>query len=342
MPIYNYLSTFLKPRGYEFMVAADRVQSDNPHKIHFKYEEISLSFINILRCIQRNRVNIIILWVNLKYGYLFPVIWAAKFLKIKIIYWGHGRDLEDPDSNIKNIFYTLEHYLVDAIILYAGYLKKYMACPLFLQKTFVANNTLNFTGYALHRGSKADILKKFGIRTTKNIICIGRLEKRKRIPDLIAAFELIESEGVGLILIGSDSEGVMNGIQGENIYILGPVYGEDCLSLLSAADVYCLPGHVGLGIVDAFYCGLPVVTENTIHAPEIMYLKDGVNGFMVPVGNVEELASKIELLLHNDDLRAEFANAARKIITTHGTMEVMSRGFLEALDFVNPVSFMRR
>ena len=41
------------------------------------------------------------------------------------------------------------------------------------------------------------------------------------------------------------------------------------------------PGLVGLGILDAFVCGVPMLsTDCGIHSPEIAYLENGVNGVM--------------------------------------------------------------
>jgi glycosyltransferase involved in cell wall biosynthesis len=138
----------------------------------------------------------------------------------------------------------------------------------------------------------------------------------------------------GLILVGSDDEGILDNIEGENIFRLGPVYGEESLELLSASDVYCLPGAIGLSIVDAFYCGLPVVTENVVHGPEIMYLKDGVNGFMIPKGNITQLAAKLKMLLTDGALRERFSQAARNEIMTNGHIDRMCEGFRRALEYV--------
>jgi len=79
----------------------------------------------------------VIFWVNLKYAYLFPVLLFLKAIGVKVIYWGHGRDLEDIDSFIKNFLYLIEHFFCDAIILYASHLKKYVNRK-FHKKTFIA------------------------------------------------------------------------------------------------------------------------------------------------------------------------------------------------------------
>jgi glycosyltransferase involved in cell wall biosynthesis len=97
--------------------------------------------------------------------------------------------------------------------------------------------------------------------------------------------------------------------------------------------VYCLPGAIGLSIVDAFYCGLPVVTENVVHGPEIMYLKDGVNGFITPVGDIPQLTAMLKMLLTDDVLRRRFSLAAKSEIMTNGHIDRMCEGFRDALNF---------
>ena len=163
---------------------------------------------------------------------------------------------------------------------------------------------------------------------------MGRMQHRKRIGDLQKAFITLGLEDVGLILAGPDTEGVLHGVDGKNIFKVGPVYGEDSLDLLAAADVCCLPGHLGLSIVDAFFCGLPIVTERVFHAPEIMYLKEGINGYIVPPDDIEELANRLRLLLTDEKKRKQFSAAARMEVMTNGHIDRMCEGFKAALQFV--------
>jgi glycosyltransferase involved in cell wall biosynthesis len=65
-----------------------------------------------------------------------------------------------------------------------------------------------------------------------------------------------------------------------------------------------------------------------------MYLKEGVNGFIVPKGNVQQLAAKLQLLLEDDEMRERFSHEAKKEIMTNGHIDVMCEGFREALRFV--------
>jgi glycosyltransferase involved in cell wall biosynthesis len=139
---------------------------------------------------------------------------------------------------------------------------------------------------------------------------------------------------VGLIFVGPDPEGVLTDIKGENVFKLGPIYGDKRFDLLSAADVYCLPGAVGLSIIDAFYCGLPFVTEDGDPSAEIAYLKDSVNGFIVPPDNIPVMAEKLLFLLDNEGIRQKFSDAARKEVAENASIDRMCAGFRDALLYV--------
>ena len=69
------------------------------------------------------------------------------------------------------------------------------------------------------------------------------------------------------------------------------------------------------------------------HAPEIMYLKEGVNGFIVPVGDIAQLASRLRLLMEDDSVRAVFSSAAKAEIEINGNIDIMCEGFAGALRF---------
>ncbi len=333
VPVYNYLAKVLEEEGFLLTVLSGGIEKGNPHEIQFNYRGGALSFISIMKTLLVIKPEAVIFWVNLKYHYLFPALLVTKMLGKKAVYWGHGRDLEDIESVPKKILYAIEHWVCNGIILYADDLKKHVFSG-FHYKTFIANNTLNVASYSIPSYDKDSVLAEYGINTQKNIICMARMEKRKRIDDLVKAFSLLTCKDFGLILVGPDTDGILKEVQGDNIYKIGPIYGEERLVLLSAADIYCLPGHIGLSIVDAFFCGLPIVTEHSVNAPEIMYLKDGSNGFIVPKGDVDQLAAKLKLLLENDILRNQFAQAARNEIMTNGHIKVMCAGFVSALRFV--------
>src|SRR3989442_2641450 len=212
IPVYSYLSSYLKRYGFDLIVASAGIHLDNPHAIEFQYVEMPLSVLSITRLIHSQRIDVIIPFVAMRHPYLFPTYIIAKgFLRRKMVWWGQGRDLADREARLKNLAYTTEHALCDSIILYAEHLKKYVARS-FHKKIFVANNTLCLTYRGLPPEERSTVLAKYGIHTRKNIICVGRLQKRKRLEHLVEAFRYINRSDIGLILAGPDSDGILNRI----------------------------------------------------------------------------------------------------------------------------------
>ncbi len=334
VPVYSYLAGYLKREDFALTVVSEGTQEGNTHKVEFDHREIPLTFPKLARAILELDPEVIIYWVRLRHPYLFPMLFFIKLLGKKAVYWGHGSDLYGNKAiGLKNFANNIEYRISDALILYGEHLKKNVKSR-FHHKTFIANNTLYFNGYQPLEVHKKRCLAKYNIKTPKNIIYMGRMQRRKRLEDLFKAFGLMNRPDVGLILVGPDMDGILDDIHGENIYKLGSIYGDERLDLFSAADVFCIPGAVGLSIVDAFYCGLPIVTEAGEESPESMYLKDGINGFIVPRGNLEQLAAKLQSLLDDDAMRGRFSLEAKKEISTNGNIEVMCKGFSDALRFV--------
>jgi glycosyltransferase involved in cell wall biosynthesis len=340
--IYNYLHQYLFRHGFFLYVISEGIQKGNTTKVNFPFLKVNLRFNRLRKLISEYDPQIVILFVNLNNSFLYPILLHLKISRRKIVYWGHGIDLQDKNSFIKRRLYSAEHVLCDALILYADHLKQYVSRRL-LNKTFVANNTLFFPNDEAETFDKQAILAQYGIVTDKNIILVGRLQKRKRIEDLVCAFKILSRNDIGLILVGPDEECVAEKAKGQNrnIFSIGPLYGKDLIDLLKACDIYCMPGAMGLSIVDAFHCGLPVITENVSHGPEIMYLRDGVNGFMVDKGDQKALAQRIDLLLEDKKLYTQFSIAAKQEIETNGHIDHMCQGFLECLKYVREINLKR-
>lgn len=328
--IYNYLAKYLAEKNINFNVFAECIQKDSPYPIDFDFIEKSTSVVSIAKTFITNRPDAIILFVNLKHLYLFPVIMLAKIMGIKVIYWGHGKDVQDPDAIIKNLLYRLEFILADQIILYSDMLIKHVKKK-HRHKIHIANNTLATNRKYFPAEELHNLKEKYGIQQKVSIVFVGRIQKYKRVEDLVSAFIKIKNDDIGLLIIGSDDENLVGSVEDKRIHCLGPVYGDELAMFLSLADIYCMPGAIGLSIVDAFQYGLPIITENVQHGPEIMYLKDGINGYVVPIGDIDSLAEKIELLSTNIGLRKEMSNQAIKEISTNGSINKMCEGFLSAI-----------
>jgi len=332
--VYQYLSEYLWERGFSLRVLAGSPKARQDRSVGFELLEMPLSALSIARLVRAERIDVLISWVDMKHLFLFPMYLCVKgVLGRKVVYWGQGRDLLDRDAQVKNILYWAEQLLCDGIILYSDHLRKYISGQ-FQKKVFVANNTIyiDYPGLAPER--RTEVLRSHGIETPKNIICVGRIQRRKRLETLLAAHELMGRPDVGVVLVGPDEDGIFSKLRQEHVYRLKPLYGTEKFDLISSCDLYCLPGAVGLSIVDAFYCGLPFLTEEGDESAEIGYLRDGENGFIVPRGDTEALADKLLLLLDNEKLRAKFSAEAKREATENASMEKMCEGFRDALLYV--------
>ncbi|MBE9158404.1 glycosyltransferase family 4 protein [Nodosilinea sp. LEGE 06152] len=102
----------------------------------------------------------------------------------------------------------------------------------------------------------------------------------------------------------------------ENSLFRGPKYlGQVPRSLIykefCQADVFVLPTlseSFGLVHLEALACGVPVIT--TPHCGSVV--RDGVEGFIVPIRDAEALAERIERITNDRQLRAQMGQAARR------------------------------
>jgi glycosyltransferase involved in cell wall biosynthesis len=101
--------------------------------------------------------------------------------------------------------------------------------------------------------------------------------------------------------------------------------------IFKAADVCSIPGHVGLGVNQAFFWGLPMVTEQGNQPPEIEYVQDGVNGYIVPEDDRRALRERLLFLIDNDEERHRMSENARRDILANASIEGMFQGFLSCV-----------
>ena len=150
----------------------------------------------------------------------------------------------------------------------------------------------------------------------KVLIHISNFRKVKRIPDIIESFRLIDKKHkTKLLLVGEGPEKFdleefveTNGLQ-DDILFLGK--RDDLPELLSISDVMLLLSEkeaFGLVLLEAFACGVPAVANAIGGIPEVV--EDGVNGFLVELGDVQAVADRVTQLLSDSDLHQQMKEHA--------------------------------
>jgi glycosyltransferase involved in cell wall biosynthesis len=174
--------------------------------------------------------------------------------------------------------------------------------------------------------------------TPKNVLMLGRLCKLKGSYDLLEAVNKMVQQVPALVLqMGGDGELAQVAAHAESLqltaylHLLGWVRGEEKAQFLQQATVFVLPSYVEgmpMSVLEAMAAGLPVITTPVGGIPEAV--TDGVEGFLVPPGDVAALAARLQQLLQDEALTRKMGAAARrKIETTFSTEAILPQ--IEAL-----------
>ena len=166
---------------------------------------------------------------------------------------------------------------------------------------------------------------------------VGRFTHDKGICELIAVFSRLRQfrPTLWLLLVGEFEDGdalpakIRNQIEtGPNIVCTGRV--SDTAPYYGLMDILVLPTHrEGLSYVllEAQACGVPVVSTTATGA--IDSVVDGQTGFTVPVGDVDALATRVEKLLCDPELRARMGLAGRDRIVREFRQDRLATTLIE-------------
>lgn len=338
--VYNYFYRRFRESGFEFSVIADGLQRENQRALEFEFQELPFDFLKYRKAILHMQPAAVILFLHMKELITWPLLHWLKMRKIPFAFWTKGGNWDAGENRLRYYIFNYAHGMADALILYSEACRDFLK-PRLRAKVFVANNTINYQDFPRILMRKEEIKREFGIPFKKVVISIGRMgadNGRKRVDHLIEVFNSIDRDDVGLVIVGSGlSEKLRARMNPRNTIYLGEVHDPKDLGiskLFKMADVCAIPGHVGLGLNQAFYWGLPVVTEDGAQPPEICYLKPGRNGFLVPPNDLAVLRDRILYLLEHDTVRDDFSFHAREDILKEASIEGMFSGFKDCVNYL--------
>ena len=239
----------------------------------------------------------------------------AKLLRKKTIVHFHSFS---PDTTIKSRWACLYSYLfgkADIVIALSPYWKREISSAL--------PNIKSENIHVLYNPCTCEMFSDI-YQNKKNILFAGAIVARKGYEDLIRAFALVvvKHPDWDLVIAG---DGELNkaktivenlGIS-ENVKFVGWIRGKDKDRAFKEASVFCLPSYAEgfpMAVLDAWAYGLPVVATPVGGLPDIVV--DGDNVLLFPIGNVDALCNKLELIISNNELRDKVSNGGLKLSKT--------------------------
>lgn len=170
----------------------------------------------------------------------------------------------------------------------------------------------------------------------------GRLVASKGLADLLAAVRRLPAP-VELLLIGEgELRGELEGqqIPGSVVRVLDSLSHEQMAAGYAQLDVLALPSHTtptwkeqfGRVIVEALWCGVPVVGSDSGEIPWLIELTGG--GLTFPEGDPVRLAEQLQALRSDPALRERLAAAGReqvqRLFTVSAATDPLERMLLRA------------
>ena len=158
------------------------------------------------------------------------------------------------------------------------------------------------------------------------IIAVGTVEVRKGHQYLLEAFDKLNLPNAELKIIGQVSpffESIRRRYR-DNIFIkfLGKLSRADTAKEMRQADIMVMPSLVeglSLSILETMSSGTPVISSENAGGLDV--IDDSIDGFVVPIRDVEQLRDKIEWCYYNREKLIEMGALARNKILKNFTVE---------------------
>lgn len=203
---------------------------------------------------------------------------------------------------------------------------------------FLKRKIVKYNDSILIRGAGVEIDKELIKNKKKNdiptVALVARMLEDKGIYEFVEAAKILKNKKIKVrfLLIGdvdkknptSLKQSTLKSWNDQQIIEwLGWV--KDVKKILLGIDVLCLPSYrEGLpkSLLEGASLALPLITTNTVGCREVV--KDGVNGYLVPIKDSLGLSLAIEKLIKDKDLRLKMGEKSLKIAISQFSSEIIN------------------
>ncbi|MCP4126001.1 MAG: glycosyltransferase family 4 protein [Gammaproteobacteria bacterium] len=210
----------------------------------------------------------------------------------------------------------------------------------------MADNKVPVQHLALIRGSGVE-LKQFTVQPEQAgdplVILASRLLWDKGVLEFVAAARELKAKGIQarFALVGkgdNENPNTISSAQLQKWEKEGAVelWGErdDMPDVFAQSHIVCLPSTYGEGVpkvlLEAAACGRPIVTTDTPGCRDVV--KDGYNGFLVPVRDIDAVVEAVKKLLFSPEQRKQMGLRGREVVENGFSVEQVNRETLALYD----------
>jgi glycosyltransferase involved in cell wall biosynthesis len=150
---------------------------------------------------------------------------------------------------------------------------------------------------------------------TFRVLFVGSVSLQKGVQYLLKAFKRLDLPDAELVFVGGaypDSKSFLPQYEGLYKHIWF-VPQEELAALYNTASVFVLPSlqdGFGMVVYEAAACGLPVIVTENVGAA----IRDGQDGFVVPIRDPDALADRLLRLYEDEPLRRAMGKSARAYV----------------------------
>lgn len=267
-----------------------------------------------------------------------PLLLAAQPFRVGL--WGHGANLQTGTADA-----TLGQRFKRALLRRADWAFAYTAHSAGLMRQDMPEARITVLNNAIDQGPleadlhrvrglpRARLRRALGLGEGAVALFLGSLEGDRRLDLLLDAAQHVHARRADFELViagdGPASAWLARRCAGLPwVHRVGAVAGESKARWLAASDLMLAAGPLGLGILDAFAAGLPlVISEIGVRSPEVMaYLEPQRNG-VVAAARPDALADAVIALLADPARHERLGQAARAVSAIY-TLDAMVERFV--------------
>ena len=340
MPLFPYriyAYNELAERGYDLTVLSVS-NTEESYDIPLKFKHIRKEFKRIGPFVwlksfslkKLDKYDNIIVTPNMRVLNFCPLL--GNLYKKKTLAWGHLTGRTANNKLAEKIRYSTFKKFPALIFYEKGTKDEYIAHGFDSKKLFVANNTQYVASATVHPHEERTYF-----------LYVGRIQDRKGLDIALRAFARMKKQNddnkLEFVFVGGGDKNSLlsiakeEGIK-ESVRFVGPVHDQAKLGdWFSHAIAYVSPGHVGLGVLHSFACGVPVITcTGRLHSVEISNCKP--ENSLVVHYTVEDVEKAMSKLYTDKELQKQMAKAALKYYNDYCTIDKMVDGIDNALKYV--------